>query len=273
MPEIMAWMVDEYSKLAGHWEPASFTGKPIDKGGSYGREISTALGGFIVLRELLKFRNSELEIRNSPRVAIQGFGNVGGNLARILAKNNFSVVALSDSTGGIYNPGGIDVEELMRVQKERGLLNKEKCSLEEAAGGRCRVISNEELLELDVDVLIPAALENQITSANAEKINAKLILEMANGPTTAEADVILEKRGIEVVPDILANGGGVAGSYFEWIQSKERKWWDGPTVLKKIEEVMTQAFAEVKKVKEETNLPWRKAAYARAVSRIAEAMR
>ncbi|MFY9461860.1 MAG: Glu/Leu/Phe/Val dehydrogenase [Candidatus Sungiibacteriota bacterium] len=270
-PEIMAWMADEYSKLAGHWEPAAFTGKPIEKGGSQGREVATAFGGFIVLREYLQATSYKLQA--SPTVAIQGFGNVGGNLASILQKGDFNVVGLSDSKGAIYNPDGLNVEELMRIQKERGLLDKEKCSLEEAAGGKCRVISNQELLELDVDVLIPSALENQITAVNARKIKAKVILEMANGPTTEEADVILAGRGIEVIPDILVNGGGVVGSYFEWLQSKERKWWDEPTVLKKIEEVMMKAFIEVKKTKQDLNLPWRKAAYVKALQRIAEAMK
>lgn len=272
-PEIMNWMADEYSKLAGSWEPAAFTGKPIDKGGSKGREVATAFGGFVVLREYLLARRPQDAnfLSGKPRVAIQGFGNVGGNLARILAKGDFTIVALSDSKGGIYNPDGLNVEELMKIQKERGILDKEKCSLGKTAGGKCRLISNQELLELDVDILIPSALENQVTASNARQIKAKVILEMANGPTTEEADVILENKGIEVIPDILANGGGVVGSYFEWLQSKERKWWDEPTVLNKIEEVMVKAFTDVKKTKKDLNLPWRKAAYVRALQRIAEA--
>ena len=269
-PEIMAWMGDEYSKLAGHWEPAAFTGKPIDKGGSYGRDIATGFGGFVVLREFLQTTNYKLQITT---VAVQGFGNVGLNFTRIAHREGMKVVALSDSKGGIYNPDGLDVEKLLKIQEERGAFNNQKCSLEEAAAGTCSVISNKELLELDVDVLIPSALENQITSANAEKIKAKIILELANGPITEEADKILETRGAEVIPDILANAGGVAGSYFEWLQSKERKWWDEEIVLKKIEGVMTKAFTEVKKTKEEMKLSWRKAAYVRAVSRIAEVMK
>ncbi|MBI2640045.1 MAG: Glu/Leu/Phe/Val dehydrogenase [Candidatus Sungbacteria bacterium] len=273
-PEIMDWMVDEYSILAGHWEPAAFTGKSVEKGGSRGRDIATGFGGFIILREFLKFRNSKLEIRNSPpKVAIQGFGNVGANFAKIVHQNGLKIVALSDSKGAIYNPDGLDVEELLKIQKERGVLNNTKCSLEEAAGGKCKTISNEELLELGVDILVPAALENQITENNAGTIRANVVLELANGPTTEEADRILERRGIEVIPDILANSGGVAGSYFEWLQSKEQKWWDEETVLKKIEEVMNGAFVDVKKTKEELNLSWRKAAYVMATKRVAEAMK
>lgn len=272
-PEIIDWMTDEFSKLAGHWEPAAFTGKSVEKGGSKGREVATGFGGYIVLREFLKLRNSEREIKNSSlTVAVQGFGNVGMNFARIAAKNGMKIVALSDSKGAIYDPDGLDVEELIKIQEDRGVLNNKRCSLEEAGSGKCRVISNEELLGLDVDVLVPAALENQITAENSANIRAKVILELANGPTTADADAILEKRGIDVIPDILANSGGVVGSYFEWLQSKERNWWDEETVLKKIEDIMVKAFAGIKETKEEKNLLWRKAAYVRAISRIAEAM-
>lgn len=298
-------MVDEYSKLAGGWEPAAFTGKSVEKGGSRGRDIATGFGGFIILREFLQAPSSKfpasadsafvatsVEVaasagKQAPTIAVQGFGNVGANFARIAAKNGFKIVALSDSKGAIFNSNGFDVEELLKIQKERGVLNSAKCSLEEAAGrsarlseprpigagGKCKVISNKDLLELDVDILVPAALENQITGENAKDIKAKVILELANGPTTEEAGKILEERGIVVIPDILANGGGVVGSYFEWLQSKEKKWMDEVAVLQKIEDVMVRAFAGVKKAKEETNLPWRKAAYVRAVSRIVEAVR
>lgn len=273
-PEIIDWMTDEFSKLVGHWEPAAFTGKSVEKGGSKGREVATGFGGYIVLREFLKLRNSEQEIKNSSlTVAVQGFGNVGMNFARIATKNGMKIVALSDSKGAIYDPDGLDVEELIKTQEEYGVLNNKKCSLEEAARGNCKVISNDKLLSLNVDVLVPAALEGQITLDNARNIRAKVILELANGPTTAEADAILEKHGIDVIPDILANSGGVVGSYFEWLQSKERKWWDEETVLKKIEEAMVKAFAGIKETKEEKNLPWRKAAYVRAISRIAAAMK
>lgn len=292
-PEIIDWMTDEYSKLIGHWEPAAFTGKSIDKGGSRGRDIATGFGGFIILREFVKSSNLQAtahkveHLTDVISVAVQGFGNVGMNFARIAAKNGMKIIALSDSKGAIYNPDGLDVEELIKIQEERGAINNKKCSLEEAAGrsstmseprsigagGNRKVISNEELLGLDVDVLVPAALENQITADNADHIRANMVLELANGPTTAEADAILEKRGIEVIPDILANSGGVVGSYFEWLQSKERKWWDEETVLKKIEEVMVKTFADIRKTKEELNLSWRRAAYVRADSRIAEAMK
>ncbi|MDO8561129.1 MAG: Glu/Leu/Phe/Val dehydrogenase [bacterium] len=269
-PEIMAWMTDEYSKLAGHWEPAAFTGKPLDKGGSKGREVATGFGGFVVLREYLQSVGRDLK---GATVAVQGFGNVGSNFARIAHKHGMKIVALSDSKGAIYNPDGFNVEDVLRVQKERGMLDNEKCSLEEALGGSCRVVGNKELIEFDVDVLVPAALENQITKDNAKNIKAKVVLELANGPTTEEADAVLEERSIEVLPDVLSNAGGVVGSYFEWMQSKERKWWDEQVALNKIEEVMVKAFGDILKVKKDFDLPWRKAAYVRAVKRIAEAMR
>ena len=277
-PEIMDWMVDEYSKLAGQWEPAAFTGKSIEKGGSRGRDVATGFGGFVVLREFLKLgklRNPVSKYLETGflSVAVQGFGNVGANFAKIAHREGMKIAALSDSKGAIYDPDGFDVEELLKIQKERGVLNNTKCSLEEAAGKKCKVISNHELLELDVDVLVTAALENQITKENAGNIRANVVLELANGPTTEEADGVLEKRGIEVIPDILANGGGVVGSYFEWLQSKELKWWDEATVLKKIEEVMVNVFVDIQRIKEELNLSWRRAAYVKAIKRIAEAMK
>ncbi len=278
-PEVMDWMTDEYSKIAGKWEPAAFTGKSVEKGGSHGRDIATGFGGYIILREFLRKYNWQAtafylyQQERGVSVAVQGFGNVGANFARIAYKNGMKVVALSDSKSAIYNPDGLDVEELIKTQQERGTINNTKCSLEEASAGKCQTLSNKELLELEVDVLVPAALENQITKENAGNIRAKVILEMANGPTTEEADKILARRGIEVIPDILANAGGVAGSYFEWVQSKKREQWDEATVLKKIEEVMVKAFDEVKKTKEEMNLSWRKAAYVMAVNRISEAIK
>ncbi len=307
--QVMDWMTDEYSKLVGHWEPAAFTGKSVSKGGSQGREVATGFGGYVVLREFLKVRNSKLEIRNlQPKVAIQGFGNVGSNLAKLLFDHGFKVVALSDSKGALHEEEGIDVQKVFDVKEKTGIIERARCYAVSPHGEPCRQFTNEELLELPVDTLIPAALENVITMGNADKIQAKAVIEMANGPTTIEAEEILEKRGIQVIPDILANGGGVVGSYFEWVQSltplenlqryqlsleshidkksweeiyadvnsltgRGQKYWSEEEVLKKIDEKLTGAFTEVAKVKKEHQSTWRMAAYIRAVKRVAEAIK
>ena len=271
--QIMAWMTDEYSKNAGYNVPASFTGKPIELGGSKGREIATSFGGFVVLREYLRNAKDLALLSGDLTVAVQGFGNVGGHIARILQEARFKVVALSDSKGAIYKPDGIDVFDVLKTQKEKGGVSQSRCSIEEAAGGKCRVISNKELLELDADILIPSALENQITADNARKIKAKVILEMANGPVTAEADEILAKKGVEVIPDILANGGGVVGSYFEWAQNLQRFYWEEEEVLGRLDKIMTDAFRAVARTREECGISWRQAAYVRAIKRVGEVMR
>ncbi|MBI2637468.1 MAG: Glu/Leu/Phe/Val dehydrogenase [Candidatus Sungbacteria bacterium] len=271
--QIMAWMTDEYSKMKGQNAPAAFTGKPIELGGSKGREIATAFGGFVVLREYLKKASDVSFMTGDLTCAIQGFGNVGGHIARMLAEAGFCVVALSDSKGAIYRLEGIDVSELVKMQKEKGIINNKTCSLEEASGGNCKVIGNKELLELDVDILIPAALENQITKENAGNIKAKIILEMANGPTTKEAEDILVKKGIAVLPDILANGGGVVGSYFEWVQNLQRFYWEESDVIQRLDKVMSDAFRATAHTKAEYKCTWRQAAFVRAVKRVADAMR
>ena len=285
-PQVMAWMVDEYSKLVGHFEPTAFTGKPVEIGGSFGRDTATGFGGAVVLREFLKAKKLQAK---GLRVAIQGFGAVGSAIARLLSANGYRVIALSDSKGAIYHPDGIDVEEVIRVQEEKGLVNQRPCSLEEASGGKCKVITNSELLELEVDVLIPAALENVINETNAERLKAKVILEMANGPVAAEAEATLTAHGTVVIPDILANSGGVVGSYFEWVQGLARFYWEEGEVLKQIEKIMVQAFQAVAAEQSKGGPPrsqsgrgspsqglggtWREAAYRLAVKRVAEAMR
>ena len=288
-PQVMAWMVDEYSKLIGHFEPNAFTGKPVEIGGSFGRDTATGFGGAVILREYLK-SDSRFQIPDSrPRVAIQGFGAVGATIAQLLFGDGYRVVALSDSRGAIYDSEGINVDEIMRVKEERGSVNNLPCSLEEAAGGKCRAVSNEELLELDADILIPAALENVITGENAGRIKARVILEMANGPVTPEAEEVLAKAGVEVVPDILANAGGVVGSYFEWVQGLQRFYWEEDEVNGKIERILVKAMSAVEKEKTNGGPPrstsrrgssshglggsWREAAYRLAVGRVAEAMR
>lgn len=272
-PRIMAWMVDEYSNLAGRFEPTAFTGKPVEIGGSFGRDTATGFGGSVILREFIKQHSTFNAPQSTLRVAIQGFGAVGSAIARLLFQRGYKVVALSDSRGAIFHPDGIDVEETMRIQEEKGMVNQKPCSLAEAVGDKCRVISNDELLESDIDILIPAALEEVITERNAERIRAKIILEMANGPITSEAEVALVARGIEVIPDILANSGGVVGSYFEWVQGLQRFYWEEDEVFGKIERIMVKAFSRVAEEHSRRGGTWREASYRLAVGRVVEAMR
>ncbi|QQG45144.1 MAG: Glu/Leu/Phe/Val dehydrogenase [Candidatus Sungiibacteriota bacterium] len=268
-PQIMDWMTDEYSKLVGQWSPAAFTGKSVEKGGSYGREIATGFGGYVVLREFLNLSGPKI----GTSVAIQGFGNVGSNIAKLLAQNNFKIIAISDSKGGLYEEAGIDIKKVADTKERTGTIDRKTCYALEPHGEACRELTNEELLTLPVDILIPAALENQITADNAAHIKAHAILEMANGPTTPEAEAIMTERGIEIIPDILANGGGVVGSYFEWVQSLDKKYWTEKEVLDKIDEKMKEAFGAVVEMKNKYNTTWRLASYLRAITRVAEALK
>ena len=271
--QIMAWMTDEYSKIAGYNVPGVFTGKPIELGGSKGREIATSFGGFVVLREYLRQAKDLALLSGDLTVVVQGFGNVGGHIARILKEAGFKIVGVSDSKSAIYCDEGIDVHEIIKIQKEKTAQGAAKISLEEAASGRYKIISNKELLESDADILIPSALENQITLENAKDIKAKVVLELANGPITAEADKILEKQGIQIIPDILANGGGVVGSYFEWAQNLQRLYWEEEEVLGRLDKIMADVFQAVARTKKEYGITWRQAAYVRAIKRVVDAMK
>jgi glutamate dehydrogenase len=257
-PKIMGWMIDEYGRLAGHHTPSALTGKPIALGGSEGREYSTSWGGVFVLQEAALKLNLK-----KPSIAVQGFGNVGLFAAKFLFEQGSKIVAVSDSQGGIYDPEGLDIPNLIQVKEKTG-------SVTNYAGKK---LSNAELLELDVDILIPAALENQITAKNVDKIKAKMIVELANGPTTPEADVILDKRKILVVPDILANAGGVTGSYFEWVQNLMSYYWSEKEVIDKLKPVMKNAFDEVYKTKQEYKITMRTAALVVAVRRVVDAIK
>ncbi len=255
---IMGWMADEYEKLAGQHAPGVITGKPLTVGGSKARVYATAQGGYYVLVKALE----KIKIQEK-RVAIQGFGNVGSNMAEILAKNGFVVIAVSDSSGGVFSSKGLDVAALIKHKEKTGsVINF----------GDAKNIDGD-ILEQEADVLILAALENAVTSQNVDKIKASLVIELANGPVTAEADEILGKKGIEVVPDILANAGGVVVSYFEQVQNAYGYYWEEEDVLKKLEKLMAKAFADVwaKKVQHECGL--RIGAYALSVERVAQAMR
>jgi len=284
-PKIMGWIVDEFKvqseklkvKCSEGELRAVVTGKPIDKGGSEGRVVATGFGGAQVLISMLK------KLGKSPKgltVAIMGFGNVGRFVAHYLQKMGFKIVALSDSRGGIYVPDGIeDTEEINRCKEEKGFLSGCYCvgsvcdfKNKKKLNGR-DIIKPEDILELGVDILVPAALENVITSKNADKIKAKIILELANGPTTLEADTILGKKGVVVIPDILANSGGVATSYFEWYQNLHELHWTKEEILKKLKEKMEIATDEVYAVSKEYKTTLREAAYIQALKRIEKTWR
>ncbi len=230
--EIMAWMLDAYNAAVGGNHPGVITGKPIERGGSYGRDDATARGGFYVLNYLAK----SLNLLPGASIAIQGFGNAGQHFAELCANAGYKVVAVSDTSGGIYNPKGLDVEKLLKIKQETRMI----VDYEDA-----QKVTNEELLELEVDVLAPAALENQITRDNADKVKAKIVLELANGPTTPEADEILFKKGTVVLPDILANAGGVTVSYFEWVQNQRNERWPLERIHEQLEEKMHKAAQAV----------------------------
>lgn len=259
-PQIMDWMVDEYSKIVGKPSPAVITGKPVEKGGSLGRTQATGLGGVYVLKELAKKVNL---VPKDTRVIVQGIGNVGYYFAKIAAENGYKVIGLSDSRTGLYNPDGLDVEAVLAFKKEHGSLN-------DFAGAQ--KVSNAELLELETDVLVPAAVENVITEGNAEQIKANYIIEMANGPVTPEADRILVQRGIISVPDVLSNSGGVTVSYFEWVQNKQDEKWTEADVLAKLEPKMVKAFNDGWAAMQRYNTDFRTAIYALAVQKVVDAL-
>jgi glutamate dehydrogenase (NAD(P)+) len=259
-PQIMAWMMDEYSFIRGYNVPGVITGKPIPLGGSQGRGDATARGGMYCIREAGKVLGIDLE---GATAAIQGYGNAG-QFGHLLGQEllGLKVVAVSDSRGGIYNPGGLDAEAVVAHKQETG-------SVIDFPGAQS--ITNPELLELDIVVLIPAALENQITAANAGNVKARIVSELANGPTTPEADEILHKNGIHVIPDFLCNAGGVTVSYFEQVQNAYDYYWDLETVHERLDKKMTSAFHAVHEAAQMHGVNNRIGAYVVAVSRVAEA--
>jgi len=261
--KIMAWYMDTYSMNVGYTSLGVVTGKPIDLGGSEGRPEATGRGVSITTNEACKVIGKDI---TKARIAIQGFGNVGSYTAKILNEEfGAKIVAISDISGGIYNENGFDVNELIAYRdSNKGVI---------AGYPKGTPITNEELLELDVDILIPAALENAITEKNADKIKAKVIIEAANGPTTPAAEEMLLKKGVLIVPDILANAGGVTVSYFEWVQDLQTFFWDIDDIRKKLTKMMVNAFAEVYKTKEKYNTDMRTAAYIVAISRVANAVK
>jgi glutamate dehydrogenase (NAD(P)+) len=254
---VMAWVMDTYSMRVGRTENAVVTGKPIEMGGSYGRREATGRGCMLVTREAMEHLGLPMQ---GATVAVQGFGNVGSVAARLLAREGCKVVAISDRFAALHNAGGIDVDAAIAwVQAHR--------TLEGFTGGD--VIDNDTLLTLDVDVLVPAALENVITTKVASRLRAKVVCEGANGPTTAAADSILDEKGIFVIPDILANAGGVTVSYFEWVQDRMGYFWSEDVVNERLADIMTRSFRDVLTLAKQHNVNMRTAAYMLSISRVA----
>ena len=275
-PQIMGWIVDEFSKVKGRKELAVVTGKPVENGGSKGRDRATAMGGFFVLEELLRLTGKKPA---ETTVVIQGFGNAGGVMADLCAQAQMKVIAVSDSSGGVFNENGLDLQKLKEHKANTGKVldfeNEESAGAKDAknpnkaeSSAKTKNITNEELLELEATILIPAALENQITEKNAPALKASYILELANGPTTPEADKILTKKGIKVIPDVLANSGGVIVSYFEWKQNLEDNYWEESQVFDKLKEIITPAFNYIWNLAEKKKLNLRTAAFVKALERL-----
>ncbi|MCQ5376725.1 MAG: Glu/Leu/Phe/Val dehydrogenase [Candidatus Methanomethylicia archaeon] len=260
-PREMAWFLDEYNKYLGYNAPGVVTGKPVEIGGSEGRGEATGRGLSFVAREAAKKLGIEFK---KASVVVQGFGNVGYYSAKFMEEFGCKIIGLSDSKGGIFNPAGLSVEKVMKYKQNTG-------GVQDFPGATN--VTNEELLELKCDILIPAALENQITEKNANKIKARLVLEGANGPTTPKADNILYEMGIMVVPDILANAGGVSTSYFEWVQNLQNYYWPYEEVVQKLDKLMVKAFNNVYDAYTRYKVEMRMAAYICAVERVTKAMK
>lgn len=254
---VMAWLMDTYSMHVGHTVNAVTTGKPVEMGGSLGRREATGRGVMIATKEALQ--HLKMDVKGAT-VAVQGFGNVGSIGAQLLAREGCRVTAISDRTGAFHNPKGIDVDDAINWVRQHRTLE---------AYPKAEAITNDELLTLDVDVLVPAALENVITTKNASQVKARIICEGANGPTTAGADSVLDEKGVFVVPDILANAGGVTVSYFEWVQNRGGYYWDEATVNDRLRNIMVHSFADVLKLSKQHKVNMRTAAYMVAISRVA----
>jgi glutamate dehydrogenase/leucine dehydrogenase len=260
--QVMAWMMDEYAQIVGHTVPGVVTGKPLELFGSKGRNIATALGGKYVLEEMIKHLNIT---KAHLSVAIQGAGNAGGGFASLLEDDDrFKVVAISDSQSAVYNPSGLKISEVINHKQSHGNLEDVEYA---------QVLTNDEMLGLDVDILVLAAFENQITDKNVKNVKAKIILELANHPITSWADAILEANNVLVIPDILANAGGVIISYFELVQNLSLEFWSKEVAVQKLSQYMTDATHEVLKEAAEHNVPNRVGAYIVAINRLIKAMK
>ncbi|MDD5749433.1 MAG: Glu/Leu/Phe/Val dehydrogenase [Patescibacteria group bacterium] len=260
-PQIMSWMADEFSQLEGKPSLGVVTGKPLEYGGSKGRDTATATGGFQVLMEAIKLKGLDLK---KTRVAIQGFGNAGSVMASLLYQAGAKIVALADSRSLIYSDQGLNIEKVLEHKKQSGSL---------AGFSGAKEISQEEFFQLAVEVIVPAALENQIDKNNAKDIKAKIILELANGPTTPEADELLTKQGVLVVPDVLANAGGVTVSYFEWLQNISHNYWSEEEVEAELKERMIPSFEAVWQIAQEYKTDLRTASFILALKRLEKAIK
>jgi len=256
---IMSVMLDEYEKIVGHAAPAMITGKPLDKGGIVGRDTATADGAIVVLSELLKDQHKNPA---ALRAAVQGAGNAGAQAARLLAGLGTKIIALADSSGTLMDANGLSVDHILRIKEEKGELS--------AAG---TVTARDDVITTDVDIFVPAALEEQVRKDNAEKVKADIILEIANGPVTPEAEALLSVRNVAIIPDVLGNAGGVTVSYFEWLQNRSDEIWTKGRVTERLEETMKDAYRDVADFALDRSVTLREAAYALALSRINEAMK
>jgi len=271
-PQVMSWIYKEYSKIVGHDEKAVVTGKSVKDGGIKEREIATALGGYFVLEDMLKKTKEE---RKNQRVIIQGFGNAGFNIAQILFQNNFKIIGLSDSKNSIISQNGFIPKHILKTKETKGMVDGYyyKGSVCNHNEKNHKHLKPGDILEQSCDILIPAALENQITEKNAKKIKAKIILELANGAVTPYATEILYKRGKIVIPDILANAGGVCVSYFEWLKNHKKEKWPKEKVYKNLKKIMTTAFSNTWQISKKHKIDLRTAAFILSLQRIAKAMK
>ena len=261
-PQVMAWAMDTFSIWKGHAVPGIVTGKPLELGGSRGRLEATGQGLVIVAERAARVQGMALK---GAKAVIQGAGNVGGTSARLFSKAGAKVIAISDVNGGIYNPGGLDVTKALQCKRDNNCFTKAEIDGDE--------ISNEEMLQLKCDILVPAAIENQITAGNADALRCRMIVEGANGPTSPAADEILREKGIYVVPDILANAGGVVASYFEWVQNLQELFWSEKEIHLRLKRILSGAFDEVKALSERHEVDMRTAASILGIGRVAEATR
>jgi len=271
--EVMAWMLDEYEQIHKRSEPGMITGKPIALGGSLGRDTATAQGGVFVLKKFVA--DNDLE-KKKLRVAVQGFGNAGTAVAKLLDTEGYSIVAVSDSNGTLYNKNGLNPHRVEEAKKKGKHVTSLYCSgtvCDEAQMHKegTVILPSEDVLTLDCDVLIPAALDNQLSADNASDVKAMIILELANNPTTPEADAILFKRGVTVLPDVLVNAGGVTVSYFEWVQNRQQFYWTIEEVQKRLSTIMTRAYYDIANYMHKRGISWREAAYQVGVERMHEA--
>lgn len=258
--QIMAWMLEAYEKRTGDHSPGTFTGKPISLGGSLGREEATGQGGVYILQNYAKVKKLNL---GKTTIAVQGFGNVGYWFAKLASEEGFKVVAVSDSSGAVFDAKGLDIDKMARLKEDlKSFINVKNI----------KVISNQDLLTLYVDVLVPAALENSVSTDNVLNIKSKVVLELANGPTTPEAEELLLKRNVDILPDVLCNAGGVTVSYFEWVQNLHGYRWIKERVNEELKVIMDRAFTEIYEVVKSKKISYRKAAYLLAVKKVIDTM-